>query len=218
MLPGMSQMPPPLPPERSPYDQAPPTIPGELSFGPPPPGWPKVVGIISIVWGSLGVICNGCGVASSLSQDAMKNMLPPEAVAQNPQFSQPVSAAQIAVYVFGALLGALLIAAGILCVQRRPLTRPLHLVYGAVSTVVAIIGAFVSWGVMSQMMNSMPPPAGSDPNAAAAQAAGMQMGMIGGLVGGLCFGLAYPVFCLVWFGAVKRTAASLGVAERRELI
>lgn len=80
---------------------APPVNPGQIDFDPEPPSWPKVIGIISIVWGSLGVICNACGLFGQMAGDAFVNMAPPEQREQlKAQMAQSSSVGQMAVYVF----------------------------------------------------------------------------------------------------------------------
>lgn len=179
----------------------PPTDIGDIALPPEPPSWPKVVGIISIVVGALfGLGCNACGLAGTLGGSAMMSMVPPEQRASMQAQMAAAGPAQIAVYAGGMLIGVLLIIAGIFTIQRKPLGRILHLAYGALAVLLTIIGAAVGWSGMQAQMAAMK----ADPNLAQ-QAAAMQGGMYIGLAFGVCLGLAYPIFCIVWFGAIKRT-------------
>ncbi len=164
-----------------------------------PPKWPMVVGIISIVWGSLGVICNGCGALSPVLGNAMVNMVPPEQQEQmRQQMAASSSAPMIAVAVLSVLLSILLIVAGVMTLRRQAIGRPMHLGWAAIGTLTALAGVFFGWANAQAMQQQMPP--GAD----ATQAAAQQAGMVGGLVFGLCLSLIYPIFCLVWFGAMGK--------------
>jgi small-conductance mechanosensitive channel len=165
-----------------------------------PPAWPKVIGIISIVWGSLGVFCNACGLIGQAGGSFFLNMMPP---AQQEQMKAQMAAggvAQIAVYALASLLAAMLIVAGVLVLKRNILGRTLHLVYGVLAIILTIIGTLVALGGVQAQLAAM----ANDPNLPAAQAAGARMGVYIGLVIGVCIGIAYPAFCLIWF-MMKRT-------------
>lgn len=168
----------------------------------PLPGWPKVVGIISIVWASLGMLCNTCGVLGQAMQGAVVNMVPPE---QQEQIKAQMAAGQsplvLGSYVLGMVLAIELLVAGIMTVRRRPIGRVLHLGYGAAGVLLVALSTFASWGAMQSQLAAMQ----QSTNAAMKQqAAGMQAGMMAGLAFGVCLGLAYPIFCLVWFGIMGK--------------
>lgn len=183
-------------------------------LGAEPATWPKVVGIISIVWASLGLICNGCGAVSPLFQSFAMNMVPPEqqaqmqqqAAAQNPAFTVVMS-------IIGIGLAGLLMFAGIQTLRYRWKGRMLHLVWGAVSIVIAVVGAVIGFGQMKAQVASQIQQMQNDPNMAA-QAQQMQgavemtaYGMFGCMV---IFSIAYPLFALVWFGLIKTRAEQMG--------
>lgn len=91
------------------------------------PKWPKVIGILSIVWGSLGLFCGGVGMAmlpfsAKLSGMALKNGEP------TPYGSIP-TITDYTITGIGFGLALLLLFAGIACVSYRPTTRVMHLVY-----------------------------------------------------------------------------------------
>ena len=92
-----------LPPTESAFDMP---MPAE------PPAWPKVVGIISIVWASLGLLCGVCGTGWLLymptfakSMEAQMGPMPP---AMSPS---PAQLALMVLGVFGLVL-VLLVASG----------------------------------------------------------------------------------------------------------
>lgn len=167
-----------------------------------PPAWPKVIGIISIVLGSLGLLCNACSLGGSALSGSLVQMMPPEAQADmQRQLQAQSSPLTMGLAAVGVLVSVLLIAAGATTLQRKPLGKVLHLAYGALGLLIAIgsIGA----GIVAA--NQL---AASEPDAAKAAATRMG-GIIGAGVGG-CVGGLYPLFCLVWFGVVKRNASMGG--------
>lgn len=209
----MSQIPPPLPNQSSPYSSppVPPTIPGELGLGAPPPSWPKVVGIISIVWGGLGSLCAGCGILSAFSSNMFAGMMPPEA-GPMPDAMKP-GPVQIVLSIVGLGLAIWLIVAGVMTLQRKIAGRTMHLVYACISILVTIAAAFAGY----QQQMDLAAWAKQNPDSVWAQSANSPIGLIMLLVATL-LGLAYPIFCLVWFGAVKKTVASFGLAADRDII
>lgn len=163
-----------------------------------PPGWPKVVGGISIGWAALGLTCAGCGVAgmafmTSGSLPGMEGPLPP------PMVPTPLT------WIFMLLSFAppiLLLAAGIVTMSRKPVGRPLHLVYAVIAIVMTAVGVWFQLqqqAAMEAWIQQNP----DSPWAQQQNAPGAQMGQIAGLIVGIIAGFAWPIFCLVWFGLIK---------------
>lgn len=179
-----------------------PSVNADFSVAGEPPAWPKVVGIISIVWASLGIVCNLCGVAGSAFQGAFLNMMPPE---QQEQMRAQMAAGQsplvLGTYVLGSVLAVELLVAGIATVRRRPIGRLLHLAYGAAGVLLVLLSTFATWSAMQAQLATMQQGASE---VAKQQAAAMQGGMMFGMAFGVCIGLAYPAFCLVWFGVMGK--------------
>jgi hypothetical protein len=171
-----------------------------------PARWPKVVGIISIVWGSLGLLCGGCGVASPFltsfaTQGAEAQMGEPF-----PAVMQP-SGLQIMLYVATLPISVLLIIAGATCVGRKKITSPLHLVYAAVSALLTLLLTYAgivqnaeieAWTKQNPNSKWLQGPGGGS---------GTRMFM---MLVGLILGLAYPAFCIIWFAIIKRKTPDLG--------
>lgn len=195
------------------FESNPPTF-GDPDFPPASPGWPKIIGIISIVWASLGLICNGCGAVSPLFQSFMMQMVPPEQQAQMQQQAAGQNpAVTVAMSLVGLLLAGLLMFAAIQTLRYRWKGRMLHLVWGVISVVVALIGAVVGWGQMKAQVAGQLQQMQSDPNTAA-QAQQMQ-GMVEttayGMYGCMVFlSIAYPIFVLIWFGLIKTREEQMG--------
>lgn len=173
------------------------------------PVWPKVIGIISIIWGSLGILCNTCAALGSLITPVFVNMVPPEQREEmQKQLAASMGLATVVVAVFGALIAILLIIAGIQTLKRQPAGRMLHLIYGVLGCLIALIGTAIGWSNSQAQIAGMPPEAA---NVA-------RMGNLFGLAIGVCVGIAYPIFCLVWFGLVKRNSSDMGVADQEPVL
>ncbi|MCG3125113.1 MAG: hypothetical protein GIKADHBN_03641 [Phycisphaerales bacterium] len=194
----MSTLPPPAPsiePDDLPAEQ---------------PSWPKVVGIISICVGALFMCCGGFGLASPL----LMNMMPPEQRSQFPP--SMMSGLQTALIAAGMLSDVLLIVAGALTISRKPAGRVLHLAFAVIAILITIGATFAGFqqqAVIDQWVRENP----SSQFAQQQKMAG-GMGQWFGLGIGLVLGLAYPIFLFIWFGLVKRTAASMGTSERADYI
>ncbi len=199
----MSQIPP-----------APPTVSAIPNFGDfapqnQPKSWPKAIGIISIVWGSLGLICNGCGFVGNLSQDAMMKMMPQPTGPNAPQIGpMPDVMKATAVEIAGAGLAfvcsALLIVAGSVLVARRPAARSLHLAYACLSALLTIVMTVM----MMQKLSAIAAWSQQNPDNFWAQSGSAGFGFVGVAIG-LVVGLAYPLFCLVWFLAIKKGTSEI---------
>jgi hypothetical protein len=168
-----------------------------------PPKWPKVIGIISIVWGVLTLGCLGCGVvgilmpmmAGSAMSDAFPDGMPP-------QMTQGPSVIMIVLLAIGFLLSLLLITAGAVLLTRKPAARWLHLVWAGAS----VLSTFGSMAMQMRQQQDMRQWIRDHPDTKFAQQQ-KAFGGIGEIVGWgvtLVFGLGYPVFCCVWFGMVKK--------------
>lgn len=179
----------------------PPTIP-DFALTDAAPRWPGVVGTISIIWASLNMICGGCGVLSPI---LMSFALAPaeEKFGPMPDVMRP-GALQIAAAGGGLLWAIVLLVAGIMLTLRKPAARPLHIVYAAGSIVLSIAGTVLA--ILNQQ--AIAQWAANNPGSEWAKQSNPTISYIV-LAVAIILGLAWPVFCLVWFGLVKRTAADI---------
>ncbi|HUU22125.1 MAG TPA: hypothetical protein VM389_06270 [Phycisphaerae bacterium] len=143
---------------------------------PPRSKWPTVIGVISIVFAGIGLLCLPFAVLGRFINPAQKQ------VYQYLPSWYPIY--ETFSYVLGVGFAVLLLVGGILLLKRRPAGRTLHLAYAVAATVMAVFGTILMTMSISRTGN-MPPP--------------MRYGFIGGAIGGMCGGLAYPIFLLVWF-------------------
>lgn len=179
------------------------------------PGWVKPVGIISIVWGALGLFCGVVGVGGGalmrqLQQSAANQMQGgmPDVLLNPPASAQ---AAQIA----GVVWSVYLIVGGAFLLARKPAAKTMLLIYALVGV------ALTTWGLYEQVQVqiAMREWMRQHPDADFTRAAGQSgnAGAMAGLAVGAVLGYAWPLFCLVWFTVVKRKATDItGEGERLE--
>lgn len=171
---------------------------------PEPQRWPKPVGIISIVLGAVGLTCVGCGVFGTLMPVMFVEMMERQYPDGMPPQMSTLNVPVIGSMAFGALLDVLLLVAGISLVMRRAAARPLHLAYAVLGLVSFAIGTYVQVQYQVQLTEWCK----QNPATKFAQ---MQQatGWIGQVIGwtvGIVFGLTWPVFCLIWFGFIKKAS------------
>ncbi|MFI4897722.1 MAG: hypothetical protein ACIARR_07840 [Phycisphaerales bacterium JB059] len=177
-----------------------------------PPKWPKVVGAISIVWALLGLTCGGIGLASPafvaplMESQLDGDPLPPTMV---------LTTTDYALAAFGLLLAVLLMIGGVTLLMRKPIARPLHILYGLgaiPSLVVSTLLNFSKQEAALQWAKDYPDnPMAQQMNAGGP---GQAIGVIITLVIILFF-MTYPLFCVIWFALVKNKREHLtgGVEE-----
>lgn len=168
-----------------------------------PPKWPTVVGTVSIVWAGLSLLGGVCGIVSMtfmpqfLGASGEVGPLPPTM-----QFG-PIDWLLMGL---GTTNAVVLLIAGITTVMRNHTGRLLHIFYGFLAFPLTGLGTFFQWGKQAQMAQWIQ----DNPDSPFAQqvAAGETLQVILFALG-LLLALAWPVFCLIWFGLVKRTKASM---------
>ncbi|MEL6329361.1 MAG: hypothetical protein AAFR38_06835 [Planctomycetota bacterium] len=165
------------------------------------PGWPMPVGIVSICFGAIAVIASILGVASififggRVEGQLNGAPMPP---------SMQVTPMLIAATVLAALVNLFLVISGFALVMRKPGARGLHLAYALAMIPVTLFGTWYQMEVQSQMAvwaSDYP-----DNEMARRFQASQQIG--GGAIGlviGLLLSFAWPAFCIIWFGMIKRT-------------
>lgn len=185
----------------NPVPPVPPTEPEPLLEPAELPRWPAVIGGISIGWAAFGLGCAGCGVLSlalGLQPGAGTDQAPPPTMTPPMMVHMGVS----------SLNTVLLLIAGIMTCTRRPVGRALHLAYGGVAIPLLVVGVILQLQSQSAMMQWMQ----DNPDSPTAQAMNSGFGRIAmtfGLVLGVLLGAPWPIFCLIWFGLVKRRPADL---------
>lgn len=165
---------------------------------PEPPKWPKPVGITSIVFASLGLICNGCGVFGSLASDQMYKMAEPQ-LGPAPDVLKPTAAVTV-ISMLGFLWAILLLIAGILTLTRNYAGRLTHIVYSIGGILLISIGTYLQLEQQAAFKEW----ARQNPDSQWVLQVDNPIGMIS-MVVGILIGLSWPLFCLIWFGFIKKT-------------
>jgi len=141
----------------------------------PPTRWPLVIGILSIVLASLGIVCTPVSVVMNQFNPQSQRMM----AGMPPWFGTY----QIVSGVVGVCVAILLLVAGIQTLRRQPSGRTLHITYGALAMLLAIVGLTLSVMIFTQA--HVEPPVRQFSLAIMPCTAVMVF--------------AYPVFLLVWF-------------------
>jgi len=167
----------------------PPSPQAQEPYGPPEgkPVWPVVIGVISVVFGALGIICTPIGL--------VMNAHSPVGADMREYFPDSYTSFIRADTVVGLGVSVLLLAAGICLLKRRPVTRGLHTGYAIANICRAVLTAV--------LMMTMVLPAVRDAAARGEVEVALTVGIVVGAIGGLLGGMAYPVFLLIWFGRSK---------------
>ena len=172
------------------------------------PSWPTIIGVISCVWGGITLLYNGCcQLGGSLVGKAFMGAMPPEFQDQMKAQMAMIGPIDIAFMLVLTLISVLLLVAAILLVRRKPIAAKFHITYGIIAVLVLL--AHIAWGVyrssqVAQMMKQNTAAAGNNPMAGFANMSETMLIVLNVVMGILR--LVYPVFCLIWFGYVKKNA------------
>lgn len=168
------------------------------------PSWPTYIGVLGCVWGGLTFVWNGCcQILPTVGGKLFFNMMPPEAQEQMKAQMAMVSTIDILFMFIMTFISILLLVSAILLLRRKPIAAKFHIAYGIIAVVVLL--AHIAWGVSraDQVAQLMKQNAGMPNNPMANMGATMMIVMT--VVMGI-IRLVYPVFCLIWFGWVKKNA------------
>jgi hypothetical protein len=194
----------------------PPQIPDAELELPDAPGWPKPVGLTSVILGALNLMCTGCGglwmvLLPTLMFEGMQQQYPDGV----PDIFGSIHIPFMFSIGVGFLLEILLIVAGSMLLLRRAVARPLHLAY----FVGGVIGFGISTWIGVQYQVEITEWIKQNPNTKFAQDQ-QASGWIGQTIGwtwGILMGLVWPVFCGVWFGLIKKKGSDI-TAGRAEVM
>lgn len=198
---------------------SPPTIPGPIEMGEAPSQWPKVIGVLAIVFGVLGAIGGLCAGLGALSTDILKKIM--SMAPQQPGVDQTAQLDVAAQYQGLSLLNAfatvsiavLLIFGGAQLLKRQSVSRTTLLVWAVVKIVAVVAGSVLAFVIQQKQMELAIQQMNAGSTTAPIPAAGI-MKLIGAFGIGIAvlWGWALPVFLLIWLnrGKIKQEVAGWG--------
>lgn len=198
---------------------SPPTVPGPIEMGEAPSQWPKVIGVVAIVFGVLGTIGGLCAGIGALSTEVLKKIM--SMAPQQPGVDQTAQLDVAAQYQGLSLLNAfatlsiavLLIFGGAQLLKRQPVSRTTLLIWAVVKIVAVLAGSILAFVIQQKQMALAIQQMNTGSTATPIPAAGI-MKLIGAFGVGIAvlWGWALPVFFLIWFnrGKIKQEVAGWG--------
>jgi len=196
-------------------DHRPSTTGDDFAASSAPPAWPKVVGTLSIVFGSLSIMCTGFGMISAvfftpwIARQMEAQADGPVELPPNMQFDPQMWLYMAA----GVATNVLLVIAGILVLSRLKAGRGAHLVYAVME-----LGA-IAWGIVITIrqhaaMDQFAADHPGNPFIAQRNEA-VEWGIAAAM---FVIAACWPVFCLIWFGLVKKSERDFKGSETQQLI
>ncbi len=160
---------------------------GYWAPAPKQPSWPVVIGVISIVWAGLTLICAPINIASTLMAPPQGGMGPAPA---GPGDFDPMSVYPAWYLTFSLVgqflnlgMGVLLLVAGIKLCKRQLTARLLHLIWAFTTLSLGILNMAIALSVMDL-----------------SDAPDMMRPMVYvGVAIGAAIAFAWPIFLLAWF-------------------
>jgi uncharacterized membrane protein HdeD (DUF308 family) len=179
------------------------------------PTWPKVIGIIAIVFGVLYTLCcGGMGLLGSLFSQPMVDMM----AKSQPQFTDnavpPMMTPhplQVSAAILTLIAGIILFAGGIMLCARSALARATMIAFGLFAVLAVVLSVVRSFGAVDEMDQWVK----DHPNSLFSQNYSSAATRFN-LLWGPAVSLVFPVFILVWFLFVKtRHSDMLGSATEQ---
>ncbi len=176
----------------------PPTYPQPFVREAAPSSWPKVIGIIAIVLGSVAALFGLLGMFAPALTEALSKNMPPEQQ-RLMEVTKQYSTALTLVSLISAVIGTVLLVAGIGLLKRLRRGVKLAIVWSIAKIAYELAYAGLNYRIQIQTWDAMK----DDPNLSTVGG-----GMAGGLawvtaVATLLFGCAFPIFMLIWFSRRK---------------
>jgi hypothetical protein len=168
--------------------------------------WAKVIGIIAIVLGSLGILGGVYGVITPRLLGFFESLMPPgqdggfEALEQHAGWT-------VATSLVGMAVAALLLVGGIGLAKRRPWSLATCRVWSVLKIVLVVANSAIAYRLVQTQFAAM----GQGGLVAMPMGAGFGKTMaIIAVVMGPAWGWAFPVFLLIWLGRGKIKAETSG--------
>lgn len=184
---------------------APPTDMGEVAKPVRKTSWPKVVGVIAIIFGILGTLGGAWGFFALLLIQRMKSTLPPETVV-GLKAIEDWKGWTMFTSGLAAVLGVFLLVGGIRLVKRRYRAVGTIMTWAILKILLVAGSTYLSYMIQQQQLQIM--------SEQASGAGAMPAGFVGTVSAisaaiSIVWGWALPVFMLIWFsrGKIKEEVA-----------
>lgn len=173
----------------------------------PASGWPTVIGLIEVVFGSFAILGSCAGLAMLLLlptfQGMMDDMVEQGAPAGSTIGLQGMTQYQLPmliINVIGLGVAVLLLCAGIATLRRRPFARPGAFIWAACKLPLVVVSSVMSYLINRASFSALPE---DDPAAAMMNTGMMDAVSLGGTCFALLWGSALPVFLIIWYSRAK---------------
>jgi len=180
--------------------------------------WPKVLGIIAMVFGVLGSLSGLWAIASSFFSEILAKManLPPD-------FYDKWKPFMLASGLGTVFLGALLFFGGLFLMQRKRSSTMMLNSWAILKMALGVAGAYLSYQMQSEQMplmmehqQKMMKKSGAGAEQMAEMITGVtEIATMVGMVFGLAWLMVLPVFILIWFirPKIRKEVAGWGREE-----
>ncbi len=180
----------------------------------PPSKWPTTIGVISIVFGSAGLLCYGCGSANTALTPWLITLMPED---QRPPSGGILVVVQLFQMCSAFALSVWLLLAGIGLVRRRPWARKQCFGWSVVKILFTVTSTTISILLTSQSVqhiNDQMSQGGQTPLFTMTEGIFIII-----VLAAVVWALIWPVFLLAWFSreSVKQEVAAWE-AESRAMI
>ncbi|MCZ6850349.1 MAG: hypothetical protein O7F17_01775 [Planctomycetota bacterium] len=179
----------------------------------PPSAWPKVIGVITVIFGSLAILGGCSGAVSSLFMSSLSGLMPEEQATMYDAM-EGLKPWLIIGAVLTLALGILLLVAGIGLVRRRAWSPTACMVWAGIKMVFVVGYTILSDMARQAQFEAMQEMMQQDPNMPAGATAMMgsffQVFGVFAIVLGILWGWALPIFLLSWFSRSKVKAEVAG--------
>lgn len=182
--------------------EVPPVTPHTTPHAMPPPlkgtAWPKVLGIICIIFGVFGSLGGCIGMFTPLMLEPLSAMMPPEQREPYRATMEEWMTASIAISIIAFVLAVTLTIGGIQLLKKRKTAIPLLRVWAAAKMVLVVVNAFIAYRIQEDQFALMQEAGTSAQNMPPGMDNFMNIVMIFSSIFGVLWGWALPVFLLIW--------------------
>lgn len=175
-----------------------------------PTSWPKVIGIISMIWGGIGLSCVGCGGAMTAMGTSF---LPPEMRDGPMPPTMGFNIVNILNLGVGAVFSVLLFSAGLTTLRRSMTGRTLHLAWSTFSLAWIPVSLYLAY-YQTQAMKVF---VRENPDSPFSKGGSPETGLMIGIAMTVIFAI-YPTFIFIWFLFIKKTKESFGAEAVKDYI